>query len=112
MKQTPTPFEALKMAVKRAGGQSAFAAICGVSQPAVWKWLHSMKRLPGKYALAVEAATGVAKEWLAPDFYPVETVALPASVIGEDIPLCGPILSARSRTGHGNRSPILDGEAA
>jgi DNA-binding transcriptional regulator YdaS (Cro superfamily) len=46
---TPTPFEALQTALERAGSQSQLARICEVSQPAVWKWLQSSKRLPGEH---------------------------------------------------------------
>ena len=46
-----TPFEALRLAVERANGQSGLARICGVSQTAVWKWLQSSKRMPAEYVL-------------------------------------------------------------
>lgn len=113
MEQTLTPFEALQLAVEKLG-QSGLARVCGVSQPAVWKWLQSSKMLPGKYVLKVEAATGIPKEVLNPNFYPFETAAIPASAIGEETPLCGPILSARVLTQHGNRRANLDntGKAA
>lgn len=68
-----TPFEALKNAVEIAGSQSAFARLCGVSQPTVWKWLQSAKRLPAEQVLKVEAATGVSRHELRPDIYPRET---------------------------------------
>jgi len=67
-----SPFEALERAVKTAGGQSALARICEVSQPTVWKWLQSTKRLPAEHVLTVEAATGVSRHALRPDIYPVE----------------------------------------
>jgi len=68
----PTPFCALKLAVKNAGSQSELARICGVSQTAVWKWLQSSKRMPAEYVLLAEAATGVSKYALRPDIYPRE----------------------------------------
>lgn len=113
MEQTLTPFEALQLAVEKLG-QSGLARVCGVTQPAVWKWLQSCKMLPGKYVLKVEAATGIPKHQLNPKFYPLETAALPASAVGEETPLCGPILSARILAQHGNRRPLLDkpGKAA
>src|SRR5690606_2269687 len=95
MERNLTPFEALKLAVQRAGSQAKLANICGVSQTAVWKWLQSSKMLPGQHVLAVEAALGIPKHLLNPKFYPLETAALPASAVGEETPLCGPILSAR-----------------
>jgi DNA-binding transcriptional regulator YdaS (Cro superfamily) len=112
MEQQITPFEALQLAVDTAGGQSALARICSVSQTAVWKWLQSAKRLPAEYVLMVEAATGVSRHALRPDIYPLETVALPASAIAEPTPLCGPILSQRGMAGHGKTPPTLDRDQA
>ena len=91
MEQVFSPFEALREAVAKAGGQAATARICGVSQPAVWKWLQSGKRLPAEYVLAVEAVTGVSRHLLRPDIYPL---SLPAEGIdpGEE---CGGILPAQ-----------------
>ncbi|MEO7469479.1 MAG: YdaS family helix-turn-helix protein [Sphingobium limneticum] len=66
-----TPFEALKEALSRACSQANLAAMCGVGQPAVSKWLQSGKRLPADYVLAVEAATGVSRHLLRPDIYPL-----------------------------------------
>lgn len=63
-------FEALEEAVRRAGSQDAFAKICGISQPAVWKMLQSSKRLTAEYVLAVEDQTGVSRHYLRPDIYP------------------------------------------
>lgn len=72
MQETPSPFHALEIAVDRAGSQSEFARVCGVTQPAVWKWLQSSKRIPAEYVLRVEAATGVSRHLLRPDIYPVD----------------------------------------
>lgn len=71
MSQPPTPFEALQEAVTRAGSQSKFGKICGISQPSVWKMLQSTKRLPAEYVLSVEAATNVSRHYLRPDIYPM-----------------------------------------
>ncbi|WP_336981622.1 transcriptional regulator [Altererythrobacter fulvus] len=112
MEHSPTPFEALQSAVDRAGGQTGLARICKVTQPAVWKWLQSAKRLPAEHVIPVESATGISRHHLRPDIYPIET-PIPASVIGEETPLCGPILSAHALAKHGNRASILDkGELA
>lgn len=70
-----TPFEALQAAVNRAGSQSAIARLCGVGQPAVWKWLQSGKRLPAEHVLKVEAETGVSRHLLRPDIYPAGPTA-------------------------------------
>ncbi|WCM29821.1 helix-turn-helix domain-containing protein [Sphingomonas sp. QA11] len=48
------------------------ARICGVGQPAVWKWLQSGKRLPAEHVLTVERDTGVSRHHLRPDIYPAE----------------------------------------
>lgn len=66
-----TPYEALAEAVILLGGQSAMARLCGLSQPSVWKWLQSSKRLPAEHVLSVEAATGISRHLLRPDIYPV-----------------------------------------
>lgn len=91
-----TPFPALKSAVAAAGGQSAMARICGVSQAAVWKWLQSGKRLPAEHVLAVERATGVSRHLLRPDIYPTPSAAAAPATDelnpGED---CAPILLRR-----------------
>ncbi|MBD8469179.1 transcriptional regulator [Sphingomonas sp. CFBP 8765] len=72
MDDTKTPFEALEAAVARVGSQTGLARICGVSQPAVWKWLKTSKRLPPEHCIAVEAQTGVSRHNLRPDIYPLE----------------------------------------
>lgn len=65
---------ALAMAVRAAGSQSAFGRLVEKRQSTVREWLKA-DRLPGEYVLAIEAATGVAKEKLRPDLYrPEETV--------------------------------------
>ncbi len=75
MDTTPTQFEALLQAIDLAGSQSEIARICGITQPAVWKWLQSTKRVPAEYVLRIEAATGVSRYHLRPDIYPVEPEA-------------------------------------
>lgn len=75
-----TPYEALKQVVASLGGQSALARLCGKSQPSVWKWLQSSKRLPAEHVLRVEAATGISRHLLRPDIYPVDLAPAPAFV--------------------------------
>jgi DNA-binding transcriptional regulator YdaS (Cro superfamily) len=65
-----SPLEALNLAVTRVRSQAALAKICGVTQPAVHKWLTESKQLPAEHVLKVEAATGVPRELLRPDIYP------------------------------------------
>ncbi|MCB5423938.1 helix-turn-helix domain-containing protein [Altererythrobacter sp. CC-YST694] len=107
MEHDLTPLEALELAVTRAGSQSALARICRVGQPAVWKWLQSSKRIPAQHVIAVEFATNVSRHQLRPDIYPLEP-ALPASAIGEEAPLCGPILSAHALAKYGNLAKYMD----
>lgn len=61
--------QALEAAIKDAGSQSALARMIGVTQRAVWRWLHEQKPLPAEHVLTVEAKTGIAKELLRPDLY-------------------------------------------
>jgi len=70
METIPTPFEALELARDIAGGQAALARICRKTQPTVWKWFQTSKRLPAEHVLDVEAATGVDRRLLRPDIYP------------------------------------------
>lgn len=103
-KQTPTRMEALQKVAEYFGTQQAMADHFRVSQPTVWRWLHQSKRMPAEYVLSAEAATGVSRHYLRPDIYPIVSAAMPASAVGEEVPLCMPILSARILGKHGNRS--------
>lgn len=67
--------EALRAAVKIAGSQSAFGRMLGVTQRAVWRWLHEGKVLPAEHVLTAEAGTGVSRSRLRPDLYPIEAAA-------------------------------------
>ena len=62
--------QALKEAERKAGGQSALARICGVSQPSVWRWLNRGVRVTAEAVLTIEAATGISRHDLRPDLYP------------------------------------------
>lgn len=72
MVDTPSPFEALHLAIAKAGSQAEIARIAGVSPTAVWKWVQSSKRVPAEFVLKIEAATGVSRHDLRPDIYPRE----------------------------------------
>ena len=61
--------QALRDAVKAAGGQSALARLIGTSQAAVWKWVSRRKDLPAEHVLTVEEATGISRHRLRPDVY-------------------------------------------
>lgn len=65
-----TPEQAFVAAVKRAGGQTKFAAICGCTQGNIWQLLKNESKLPPQYVLAVESALGVSRHVLRPDIYP------------------------------------------
>lgn len=92
MTKPHTQFEALQAAVEKAGSQSELARICGVGQPAVWKWLRTSRRMPAEHVIAAETATGISRHLLRPDIYPLP---LPREdeEPGED---CGPILASNA----------------
>lgn len=81
---TLTRYEALKQAAAAYGTQQAMADDLGVTQPTVWRWLNQSKQLPAEFVLRVEAATGVSRHHLRPDYYPVEVHALPPRFMGVD----------------------------
>lgn len=74
MNKVLTPFEALTLAVDKAGSQAEIARIAEVSPTAVWKWVQSSKRVPAEFVLKIEAATGVSRHDLRPDIYPREVM--------------------------------------
>lgn len=84
MVEDMTPFEALSLAVDRAGSQSALARLVGCSNTAVWKWVQSSKRMPAEFVLRAEQATGVSRHVLRPDIYPVEVPHAPPAWHGVD----------------------------
>ncbi|QLJ67766.1 helix-turn-helix domain-containing protein [Serratia marcescens] len=49
--------EVIKKAVDAAGSQAALARACGVSQPAVFRWLNG-RRVKADYVMAIVNATG------------------------------------------------------
>lgn len=91
MTQDTTPYEALEQAVAIAGGQSATARLCNVSQAAVWKWLQSGKRLPAEHVLTMSTATGVSPFRLRPDIYPLSLIVEDRGHTEE----CGPVVLPR-----------------
>lgn len=70
-----TPVDALKRAIKKAGGQSALARRLSERKPAdmrvshanVWNWLHRDLKTPAEHCPDIEAVTGVKCEELCPD---------------------------------------------
>lgn len=108
-----TPYQALLACEKAAGSQSALSRALGVSQPTVWRWLQSSRRMPAEHVLRAEAFFGVSRHLLRPDIYPREVDLAPhPSAIGEPYVECGPILPARVLSHHGNKSANLAGRDA
>lgn len=60
--------EKLTEAVKAAGGPTAVAAQVGVTRQAVWNWTKK-GQVPLEYIPAVEAALGVSRYDLRPDYF-------------------------------------------
>ena len=69
MSQESPSVVALRTAVSRAGSQSAFARLIGVTPQAVQKWVALKRQLPPTYVLAAEAGTGISRYDLRPDVY-------------------------------------------
>jgi DNA-binding transcriptional regulator YdaS (Cro superfamily) len=65
------PIDALKEAVRIAGGQTALGKAIGKSQAHVSNWI-AKRKLPAEMVLPVERATGVSRHDLRPDIYPRE----------------------------------------
>jgi DNA-binding transcriptional regulator YdaS (Cro superfamily) len=63
--------EALRRAIKNVGGLAGLAAPLGISEQAISQW----DEVPPLRVLAVERVSGVPKEELRPDLYPVEARA-------------------------------------
>jgi DNA-binding transcriptional regulator YdaS (Cro superfamily) len=57
--------EALARAIRAAGSARKLAALIGATHPTVVKWA----RVPAKWILKVETATGIPRHELRPDLY-------------------------------------------
>lgn len=62
---TPNP---IKLAASRVGGMVQLSSALGLTRTAVYQW----KKVPAERVLDVERLTGVPREILRPDLYPVE----------------------------------------
>lgn len=80
-----TPQEAFNEALRRAGSQAALARIVGKKQPAISKRLRGSCRAEPTEAIAIERATGVAREALCPDVFNPNTTSsvLPGNEVVE-----------------------------
>jgi DNA-binding transcriptional regulator YdaS (Cro superfamily) len=67
-----TNLDSLQKAINAVGGQHALAKICKTSQPRIWNWLNRDKKVPAEYVLIIEKATGVPRNELRSDLYPLE----------------------------------------
>lgn len=73
-------FTAFQAAIARAPGQTAFANICNCSQGNISQLVRKRSLLPERLVLRAEAGTGIPRQHLRPDIYPlvVPLVSLPA----------------------------------
>ena len=58
-------------AIKKAGGPAAVARACGITTPAVSQW----RRVPVARVLILEKLSGIRREHLRPDIYPLDRAA-------------------------------------
>lgn len=61
---------ALEAAIGRAGTQTKFARLIGVTQQAVSRWVAKRRPIPSEFVLRAEEATGIPRWQLRPDLYP------------------------------------------
>jgi DNA-binding transcriptional regulator YdaS (Cro superfamily) len=63
---------ALAKAIRKAGGQSAFAKLFGLRQSTVHSWLARKSDVPPALAIPIEEKLGISRHDLRPDLYPRE----------------------------------------
>jgi DNA-binding transcriptional regulator YdaS (Cro superfamily) len=66
----------LEAAVRIAGSQAELARRCGTSQPRIWQCLYRNRTIPADLVLPIERATGVSRQRLRPDLFPVAESSL------------------------------------
>ncbi|NRA60845.1 MAG: helix-turn-helix domain-containing protein [Psychrobium sp.] len=62
-------------AVKIAGSQTKLAKLIGKRQQNIWSWLYETGVTPAEFVLSIEESTGVSRQQLRPDLYPVDGIA-------------------------------------
>lgn len=64
--------DSLKRAVEIAGGQKQLAGLIGTTQSQVWYWLEKSKKgVPAEFCVRIEETTGVRRDELRPDVFPI-----------------------------------------
>lgn len=74
MEQQLTPHEALRLCLNKAGSQEKLGLELGCSQTAIWKMVHSSRRMSHQFVLIAERAFDVPRHLLRPDIYPQPVV--------------------------------------
>lgn len=72
--------DSLERACKAVGGKKKMAGLLSVGPSAISQWLNR-GRIPAKYILAIERASGVSRHELHPDIYPLEDVGEDADAL-------------------------------
>jgi TorA maturation chaperone TorD len=63
----------LQLAIEAAGGVAGLARKLGIAQPSVSNWT----KVPAERVIAIETMTGVTRNVLRPDLYPMDVTAIP-----------------------------------
>lgn len=77
MNALESPQQALRQAVRLAGGQVPFARLIHRSQGGVSKMLTEGRMLAAEHVLTVERETGISRHDLRPDLYPRDEASQP-----------------------------------
>ena len=85
MEQQLTPHEALRLCLTKAGSQEKLGLELGCSQTAVWKMLHSSRRMSHQFVLIAERAYEVPRHVLRPDIYPQPVIDPDAAAIEDTL---------------------------
>lgn len=61
----------IELAIQKAGSQANLAKSIEVSRSRVWNWVNRDPKIPAEMVLRIEAATGISRNKLRPDIYPL-----------------------------------------